>query len=398
MASSRASPRPVRRYRSTSGSGPRGRVRRATAALALVGALACGAEGPTDPAPSPEVARLRDFESLWTDFDSTYPFFPLKDVDWDSVRTATRPAVEAAETDRAFFDLLAEVLLALEDAHVRLTARFGTVTYRGWFEPFPHNFDFGVVAGTHLVDGPHLAPDGTMRYGRLGGEIGYVHIPSFGDGGHEADVEAVLAALEGIRALVVDVRDNGGGSDLNSRRVAGRFADRARLFRRIRVRDGPEHDDYTEPEDDVLEPAGTRFDQPVALLTNRRVASAAEDFVLAMRVLPTVTVVGDTTGGASANPALRTLSNGWTYTVSRWLVTTPEDEVFEGVGLAPDHPVWISDEDRDRRRDTILESAVAVLESALTARSRPTSPWPRPSSAGADRDGSPAPAPPGRRR
>lgn len=335
------------------------------ATVLLAGTLACGGDGPAAPDSPSEVDFTHDFEVLWADFDQTYPFFPLKGIDWDSVRTITAPAVGEAATEQAFFDLLAEALLRLEDAHVRLSAPFRTVAYRGWFEPFPHNFDLDVVTATHLVDGPHRAPNGTMQYGRLSDEIGYVHIPSWGGSGHEADIEATLTALEGVRGLVVDSRDNGGGNDLNGRRVAGRFTDRRRLFRRIRFRDGPEHDDYTVPEDDFLEPAGTHFDGPVILLTNRRVASSGEAFVLAMRVVPTVTVVGDTTGGASANPTFRTLPIGWEYTVSRWLVTTPEDEPFEGVGLAPDRAVWISEEDRERGRDTIIDSAVAILEMTL---------------------------------
>lgn len=364
----------VTAYRSAAAARPRwkfrlaasgGRIRRAAVALALLGPVACG-DRPTGPQGQPEARFVKDFEALWVDFDQTYPFFPLKAIDWDSVRATTEPAVRDATTEQAFFGLLAEVLLGLEDPHVVLDAPFGTVTYRGWFEPFPRNFDFDVVAGTHLVEGPYEAPERTMRYGRLSDEIGYVHIPSWSDGGYDADIEAVLTALAGIDALVLDLRDNGGGNDLNARRVAGRFADRRRLFRRIRFRDGPEHDDYTEPEDDFLDPVGTYFGGPVALLTNRRVVSSAEAFVLAMRILPAVTVVGDTTAGASANPALRTLSIGWRYTVSRWLVTTPEDEPFEGVGLAPDHTVWISEEDRLRSRDTIVDSAVAVLEQALS--------------------------------
>lgn len=332
------------------------------AGLFLLGPVACGGDDPTGPAGA---EFEDDFELLWEDFDRTYPFFALKGIDWDSVRTQAEPAVRAATTGRAFFDLLADLLLGLEDPHVRLTGPFGTVSYRGWFEPFPHNFDFQVVADGHLTEGPEQAPNGTMRYGRIDAEIGYVHIPSWGGDGHAEDIEAVLAALPDVRALIVDTRDNGGGSDLNARRVAGRFADRRRLFRRIRFRGGPEPDDFTEPEDDFLDPAGTRFEGPAALLTNRRVISSAEAFVLAMRVLPSVVVVGDTTGGGSANPALRTLPIGWSYSVSRWLVTTPEDEPFEGVGLAPDLPVWICEADRARGRDTIVDSAVAVLRGAL---------------------------------
>jgi len=65
---------------------------------------------------------------------------------------------------------------------------------------------------------------------------------------------------------------------------------------------------------------GLRYTDPIALLTNRRTFSAAESFVLAMRTLPQVTIVGDTTGGGSGNPLHRELPNGWGLSVSRNLL------------------------------------------------------------------------------
>ena len=81
-----------------------------------------------------------------------------------------------------------------------------------------------------------------------------------------------------------------------------------------------------------------------------------------MRTFPNVITVGDTTGGGSANPEERDLPNGWSFRVSRWLVWTPEGTTFEGVGLAPEFPGWITDEDAARGVDTILELAITELE------------------------------------
>lgn len=101
------------------------------------------------------------------------------------------------------------------------------------------------------------------------------------------------------------------------------------------------------------------------MLTNRRVYSAAESFVLMMRVIPEVTVVGGTTGGGSGNPEVRPLSNSWKFTVSRWWIETPEGEPYEGVGLVPDVPVDITAAEEEEGRATILETALDILEGAL---------------------------------
>ena len=136
----------------------------------------------------------------------------------------------------------------------------------------------------------------------------------------------------------------------------------------IRTDDGIEHRSFTDPEDDFIEPlVDTPFLSPVAVLTNRRVLNAAESFVLAMRTLPHVITVGDTTGGGSGNPDERTLPNGWTFALSRWIEFTPDGATFEGVGLAPDFPTWITSEDRERGVDTILELAVTQLRARIAA-------------------------------
>jgi hypothetical protein len=137
------------------------------------------------------------------------------------------------------------------------------------------------------------------------------------------------------------------------------------LYRRIQCRDGPQHDDFSPPEDDHLEPSGrARFLGPVALLTNRRTFSAAESFVLAMRATPNVTVIGDITGGGSGNPIQREMPNGWTFTISRWIERAPDGTTHEGVGLEPDLPALIP-EGQLGTADHILQAAIQHLRGEI---------------------------------
>jgi C-terminal processing protease CtpA/Prc len=57
-----------------------------------------------------------------------------------------------------------------------------------------------------------------------------------------------------------------------------------------------------------------------------------------MRELPTVTILGDTTGGSSGNPRHHRLG-AWTYTVSRWIEWTADRRVIEWNGIPPDSVV-----------------------------------------------------------
>jgi carboxyl-terminal processing protease len=164
----------------------------------------------------------------------------------------------------------------------------------------------------------------------------------------------------------VDVRDNPGGTDDVAEPIAARFYDQPRIFRTVRYRNGPAHDDFTEPRDDELEPAGARrFAGPVALLTNRGTFSSGETLVVALRTLPNVVIVGDTTGGGAGNPIHRELPNGWRYRVPRWVVFTADGFNYEGIGLPPDVALGDTDAALAAGHDLILETAMAALEVRL---------------------------------
>jgi C-terminal processing protease CtpA/Prc len=88
--------------------------------------------------------------------------------------------------------------------------------------------------------------------------------------------------------------------------------------------------------------------------------SAAEDFTLAMHSLPTATIVGDTTIGASGGPLVRELANGWTYQLSQWIAYTADHKTFEGIGLPPD--IYVKGSSSISSTDAVLERAIALVK------------------------------------
>jgi len=337
--------------------------------FAALTACGGGGGGGGSPKPQPPVTSALDlFDSLWGEFDRDYSFFVLKGIDWNDSRTRFRARLNSNSSDNELFDVLSQMLLELEDPHVVLDTPLGTSTYTGWYDQYPANFDEAVVMATYLGANAMMSPETSMLFGPIDTDIGYLRVHSLVGTGYGSDIDYILGQLSGANALVIDLRSNGGGNDQNGEAIAGRFADAMYLYRRNRFRDGPEHGDFGPYIDSFVTPAGAgSFLGPIAVLTNRGTISSAESLVLAFAALPNTSAYGDYTGGGSANPEQKQLSDGWIYTVSRWIEYLPDGTTFEGVGIEPDVRVDISIADMAISRDTILDTAIADLRSQLAA-------------------------------
>ena len=71
---------------------------------------------------SVEDTPLANFDVFWTSFKEHYPFFELKGVDWDSVRSVVRPGITNTTSPEELFDLLAKMIAPLQDVHTGISA------------------------------------------------------------------------------------------------------------------------------------------------------------------------------------------------------------------------------------------------------------------------------------
>ncbi len=203
--------------------------------------------------------------------------------------------------------------------------------------------------------------------------IGYMIIPTFagqGEGLSMADprylvIDEILSQWKNMKGIIIDVRWNSGGNSTNAETVAGRFADQSRVYSYRRQKIGPGKDNFSSWKSLSIEPKGSyQFLKPVVVLTSRATSSAAEMFVMAMQVLPHVTIVGDTTGGGVGNPVFRELPNGWTYRLSTEIEADAQGRIIEGVGVFPDVPVVTSAADSANGIDRMMEKGIDIINNS----------------------------------
>ena len=196
-------------------------------------------------------------------------------------------------------------------------------------------------------------------YGVLDG-VPYISIGSWGASSiRSADFDVALERFRSAPAIILDVRMNPGGNDALAFEVAGRFARTSVVFGSVRFRNGPSHSDFGPATTRTLNPRGSwQYTGQVLVLTGRRCASSNESFIAAMGQLPNVTLAGDRTAGATGNPGTFPLANGWSYTVSRWIEYTADNQPIEDIGISPDVFVTAGPQDFAMGRDPVLDWAL----------------------------------------
>ncbi|MES2444591.1 MAG: S41 family peptidase [Pseudomonadota bacterium] len=128
--------------------------------------------------------------------------------------------------------------------------------------------------------------------------IGLIAIRSFADPAAVAAFDAALARMAEARALIIDVRGNGGGDTAVARPIMGRFITARAPYARMRRRAGKGLGAaWTE----TVDPRGPfTFTRPVVVLADHWSGSMAEGFPMGMRGLGRGTIVGTPMMGLGA--------------------------------------------------------------------------------------------------
>ena len=304
-----------------------------------------------------------NFEALWSILDEHYCFFDSKNVDWDKVHDTYSRRISDRMTREELFIVCADMLAELRDGHVNLSAPFNTSYYRAWWSDYPQNFNKRLIEESYFNF--NYRQSSGMMYGFLENNIGYIYYESFSSPVGEGNLDYALNFLSTANGLIIDVRDNGGGSLTNVETFVARFIDRPTLVGYISHKTGPGHNDFSEPYVITYRPAQegrVRWAKPIVVLTNRSTFSAANNFASVMKNLPGVTIVGSVTGGGSGVPFSSELPCGWGIRFSACSMLDALGESTEG-GITPSEGCAVDLDPLDALsgRDTILEKAIEIL-------------------------------------
>jgi C-terminal processing protease CtpA/Prc len=245
----------------------------------------------------------------------------------------------------------------LRDDHTNLVSPFNISMYEVALNYQPQ-YNERTIRDYYI---PEMMHTGSLMHNFLDGDsIAYIRYSSFVSPVTNEDLDFVLQRYSETKGLILDLRANGGGNMLNIALIMERFVNDRVLVGYNETRNGPGHEDFSEPVGFFFNPYdGLRYDKPVIVLIDRGSYSATTFFSLTTKALDNVMLVGDTTGGGGGLPNGGQLPNGWTYrfSVSRFLDVDGKNYAEQGV--PPD--ILASFDWNDLTKDEILERAMEEL-------------------------------------
>lgn len=302
--------------------------------------------------------RYRDFKEH---FMSHYSYKDLHGISWEEEFDSAGAAITSACSESEFGLGMLGLLSKAEDLHLRL--EIDGVIYNcesRALVPVAHHFEAVHRDLEEVVASEH----GIVHVGSLD-STGYIAISSLLSK-YEDDMTFAIEHLKTFQDksyLIIDLRANTGGWDKYAKTFVSHLIEDTIRYEKIVVYNEAtgEFDDssYREviPADNSIQ-----FKGKVFVLIDGNVMSSAEAFVLMLKQLPDVVLVGNTTGGSTGNPQKYGITGSVAAHIPSWQAYDMEGNLIEGNGIVPDVSLNYPEEDFTYR-DPVFSYVLSSIDS-----------------------------------
>lgn len=285
----------------------------------------------------------RNFEFFWSTFDKHYPSFKIRKVDWQEQYKKYRPLVTKNTTDDELFSILNEIVTPLRDGHIAISKTGdlpASAKYSAFHQQFPTKDSVNQLRTVIAKNLSSLGFSNFVKFNStfpIGGfsaseHYGYLQLNGFGGmplKEFEKQLDEMLARFKEKKAVIIDIRINGGGEPTFVGAVVKRFSN--------------------------------NFDKPLALLTSGASISAADHFAMNLMDFPNVKIIGERTAGMFSSMMGRKMPNGWEFSLSHEIHLAKDGNNYEGVGIPVDIEIANTKDNLTTGKDPVLIKAIDFL-------------------------------------
>lgn len=344
---------------------------------------------------------LYNFDVFSETINEHYAFLELNNINWSEISKKQRAKLNSKSTRAELYLIIEESFELLNDNHAHLEAPNEVYDEIDEFlGPEDVSTDgvteYGDFPTAKLVADHHILKDLTkdswlMNWGMMENEMGYIQVKSmwlYADfdmpkslvdslgfvgayvnkreqiyeveymykevEGVSKIMERVMKDLANTKAIVIDVRFNGGGQDLVSHEILRHFNPESKQVAEYKFRYGDKH---TSALPVILPSSSKAYTNDVFVLTSPQSGSAAEMFAMATMDLAHIKRIGSATEGALSTTLDKKLPIGWDFSLSNQIYMDGQGKFYENIGIPVDYELNYS-----RDRQTFFGSVIQDLD------------------------------------
>lgn len=194
----------------------------------------------------------------------------------------------------------------------------------------------------------------------LNNDIGYIAISDFeGECASEFETKYKQLEKQGIKKLIIDIRNNGGGIVDEALKIANMLVDKDSTL--LITKDKSDKEEVTKATEKPI------INIPTVVLVNEYSASASEILVGALKDNGKATLVGTKTYGKGIIQELHQLSDGSGLKITVSEYYTPNHNAIHKIGITPDVEVDLSEDVKQQttiqeKDDNQLQKAIEILK------------------------------------
>lgn len=194
----------------------------------------------------------------------------------------------------------------------------------------------------------------------LNNDIGYIAISDFeGECASEFETKYKQLEKQGIKKLIIDIRNNGGGIVDEALKIANMLVDKDSTL--LITKDKSDKEEVTKATEKPI------INIPTVVLVNEYSASASEILAGALKNNGKATLVGTKTYGKGIIQELHQLSDGSGLKITVSEYYTPNHNAIHKIGITPDVEVDLSEDVKQQttiqeKDDNQLQKAIEILK------------------------------------